>query len=95
MAACLLRSGDWLFARSSSASGYNSLKDIDAKKLAVITTAVTAFIEAERTEVCLEPAHAQSAWALAGRLSQMARSAKMQRRPAMCRAWSVWALWTS
>jgi len=69
------------------------LRDLDHKKLAAITSAVTAFIEAEQAETALaEPPAAQDAWALSGRLDQMLKGTLMQQRPAAARCWSAWAL---
>lgn len=69
------------------------MRDLDPKKLAIITTAVSAFIEAEQAETALtEAPAAQDAWALSGRLSQMLKGTLMQQRPAAARCWSAWAL---
>ena len=69
------------------------VKDVDATKMAVISAAVTAFLQAEHdAEAAAHAAPTDSVWARAGRASLMKRRAQMQWRPVCGRSWSTWAL---
>ena len=69
------------------------MRDIDATTMAAISAAITAYLQAEDDAAADAMVTRQdSAWAKAGRASQLSRRTQMQWRPSSGLPWRSWAI---